>query len=104
MTVEGYFDGTAVRTVEPLDLKPQQKVFIHIPQETDAEETKEERKKRQLEAIHGLAGLFSEEEKLRKEKQKKAVDELFDLLTEEEAAAFSRAMEEPLRLRAVDLA
>ena len=29
MTIEGYFDGTAVRPLEPVDLKPQQKVFIN---------------------------------------------------------------------------
>ena len=39
MVIEGYFDGTAVRTLEPVDLKPQQKVFIHVP-ETDLPESK----------------------------------------------------------------
>ena len=29
MTIEGYFDGTAVRPLEPVNLKSQQKVFIH---------------------------------------------------------------------------
>lgn len=27
MTIEGYFDGTAVRTLEPVDLKPNQWVL-----------------------------------------------------------------------------
>lgn len=27
MTIEGYFDGTAVRTLEPVDLKPNQRVL-----------------------------------------------------------------------------
>lgn len=30
MTIEGYFDGTAVRTLEPVDLKPNQRVFISV--------------------------------------------------------------------------
>ena len=30
MTIEGYFDGTAVRTFEPVDLKPNQRVFISV--------------------------------------------------------------------------
>lgn len=27
MTIEGYFDGTALRTLEPVDLKPNQRVL-----------------------------------------------------------------------------
>lgn len=42
MTIEGYFDGTAVRPLVPLHLKPQQKVFIHIP-DSDFSDAKRER-------------------------------------------------------------
>ena len=42
MTIEGYFDGTVVRSLEPLHLKPQQKVFIHIPN-SDFSDAKKER-------------------------------------------------------------
>ena len=80
MTIEGYFDGTAVRLLEPVDLKPQQKVFIHIPAEPSTE-TKEERKQRQLEAIHGL----------------------FGLLTKEEAAAVEESISAGIRLKEVEL-
>ena len=31
MVVEGIFDGTAVRPLEPLELEPNQSVFIDIP-------------------------------------------------------------------------
>ena len=30
MTIEGYFDVSAVRTLEPVDLKPNQRVFISV--------------------------------------------------------------------------
>lgn len=61
MTIEGYFDGTAVRTIEPLNLKPQQKVFIHIPN-SDFSDAKKERIESKLEAFHSVFGMLSEEE------------------------------------------
>ncbi|MBQ7539474.1 hypothetical protein [Treponema sp.] len=61
MTIEGYFDGTAVRPLEPVHLKPQQKVFIHIPN-SDFSEAKIERIQNKLEAIHSVFGMLSEEE------------------------------------------
>ncbi len=61
MTIEGYFDGTAVRPLEPLNLKPQQKVFIHIP-DSDFSDAKKERIESKLEAFHSVFGMLSEEE------------------------------------------
>ena len=61
MTIEGYFDGTAVRPLEPVNLKPQQKVFIHIPN-TDFSDAKKERIESKLEAFHSVFGMLSEEE------------------------------------------
>lgn len=61
MVIEGYFDGTAVRTLEPVDLKPQQKVFIHVP-ETDLPESKNSRIQKKLDAIHSVFDMLSEEE------------------------------------------
>lgn len=62
MTVEGYFDGTAVRTLEPVDLKPNQKVFIQIPKDVTIIDADEERKKRQLAAINSVFGMLSKDE------------------------------------------
>lgn len=62
MTVEGYFDGTAVRPLEPVDLKPNQKVFIQIPKDVTIINADEERKKRQLAAIEALSNLLTKEE------------------------------------------
>lgn len=62
MTVEGYFDGTAVRTLEPVDLKPNQKVFIQIPKDVTIINADEERKKRQLAAINSIFGMLSKDE------------------------------------------
>ncbi|MBR0495721.1 MAG: hypothetical protein IJJ71_06075 [Treponema sp.] len=61
MTIEGYFDGTAVRPLEPVHLKPQQKVFIHIPN-SDFSDAKRERIESKLEAFHSVFGMLSEEE------------------------------------------
>lgn len=105
MTIEGYFDGTAVRPLEPVDLKPQQKVFIQVP---ERQETREERKKRQLSALHELLDhaeeMHLEEEEARKTRQKKAVDDLFNLLSDDEAKAFGEEMKTPLRFKTVELA
>ena len=61
MTIEGYFDGTAVRTLEPLNLEPQQKVFIHIPN-ADFSEAKNARIQKKLAAIHSVFGMLSDDE------------------------------------------
>ena len=61
MTIEGYFDGTVVRSLEPLHLKPQQKVFIHIPN-SDFSDAKKERIESKLEAFHSVFGMLSEKE------------------------------------------
>ena len=61
MVIEGYFDGTAVRTLEPVDLKPQQKVFIHVP-DSDFSESKNSRIQKKLDAIHSVIDMLSEEE------------------------------------------
>lgn len=103
MTIEGYFDGTAVRPLEPVDLKPQQKVFIDIPEPQD--ETAE-RKKKQLAFLQDLADhaeeIHEKEESARKTRQKKAVDELFNLLSDDEAKAFGEEMKTHLRLKTVE--
>ena len=102
MTIEGYFDGTAVRPLEPVNLKPQQKVFIDIPEQ---KETAEERKKKQLAFLQDLADhaeeIHKEEESARKTRQKKAVDELFNLLSDDEAKAFGEEMKTHLRLKTI---
>ena len=51
MTVEGYFDGTAVRVLEPVDLKVNQRVYINIPEE---EESTLDRQLKVLRKINGL--------------------------------------------------
>ncbi len=61
MTVEGYFDGTAVRTLEPVDLKPQQKVFIHIPN-SDFSESENNQIEKNLAAVHSVFGMLSNDE------------------------------------------
>ena len=105
MTIEGYFDGTAVRPLEPVDLKPQQKVFIDIPEPQDEVA---ERKKKQLAFLQDLADhveeIHEEEESARKTRQKKAVDELFNLLSDDEAKAFGEEMKTHLRFKTVELA
>ena len=105
MTIEGYFDGTAVRLLEPVDLKPQQKVFIDIP---EPQESAEERKKKQIAFLKDLAAhaeeIHEEEENAKKTRQKKAVDDLFNLLSDGEAKAFGEEMKTPLRFKTVELA
>ncbi len=58
MIVEGYFDGTAVRVLEPLDLKVNQKVFVQIPESCE----KTTRIQEKLDAIHSVFGILSESE------------------------------------------
>ena len=47
MTIEGYFDGTAVRTLEPVDLKPNQRVFISVL-DNDYSDSKKQRIQKKL--------------------------------------------------------
>lgn len=104
MTIEGYFDGTAVRPLGAVDLKPLQKVFIDIP---DQKENVEERKKKQLSFLQDLADhaeeIHEEEEAARKTRQKKAVDDLFNLLSDDEAKAFGEEMKTHLSFKTVEL-
>ncbi len=61
MTVEAYFDGTSVRPLEPVDLKPQQKVFIYIPNMDFSKEQNIQIQKK-LDAIHSVFGMLSDDE------------------------------------------
>lgn len=70
MTVEAYFDGTSVRPLEPVDLKPQQKVFIYIPNMDFSKEQNIQIQKK-LDAIHSVFGMLSDDEA-------QAVDESID--------------------------
>lgn len=62
MTIEGYFDGTAVRPLEPVELKVNQRVFINVPAKNSDDESDEDRKIRQRNAINSLFGLLTKEE------------------------------------------
>ena len=61
MTIEGYFDGTAVRTLEPVDLKPNQRVLsafwtmIILTQ-------KKQRIQENLDSINSVYGMLSPDE------------------------------------------
>lgn len=63
MTIEAYFDGTAVRPLEEVSLEPNQKVFINIPEKTEyvsrAETATLEEK---LEALNAVCGMLTPEE------------------------------------------
>lgn len=61
MTVEGYFDGTTVRTLEPVDLKPNQRVFISVL-DNDYSDSKKQRIQEKLDIIHSVYGMLSPEE------------------------------------------
>ena len=61
MTIEGYFDGNAVKPLEPMNLKPRQKVFIYIPN-TDFSDIQNKRVQKKLDAIHSVFGMLSEDE------------------------------------------
>ncbi len=64
MVVEGIFDGTAVRPLEPLELEPNQRVFIDIPQKkfSALEQQKIDEKIAAIDDIFGM--LTPEEEKI----------------------------------------
>lgn len=97
MTIQGYFDGTAVHTLEPLDLEPNQTVFINVPSREASTEEK-------IAALNALCEAGAEYERERIALQKQAVSDLFNLLSDEEVAAFGKAMEEPLIFKTVDIA
>ena len=61
MTIEGYFDGTAVRPLEPVDLKPNQRVFISVF-DNDYSDLKKQRIQDKLDTIHSVFGMLSPEE------------------------------------------
>lgn len=62
MIIEGFFDGTAVKPIKPVDLKLNQKVFIQIPAPAVSAETAKDRKERQKKALNDLFGLLNEDE------------------------------------------
>lgn len=98
MVVQGYFDGNAVRTLEPVELKANQLVTINIPEPV---KTKEERIKALQEIIESAKDFHAEYEEERKQSQKKAIDDLFNLLSDDEVEGFGKAMKEPLRFKEV---
>ena len=57
MTIEGYFDGTAVRTLEPVDLKPNQRVFISVL-DNDYSDSKKQRIQEKLDSISSVYGML----------------------------------------------
>ncbi|HAC32734.1 MAG TPA: hypothetical protein DCF70_08940 [Treponema sp.] len=61
MTIEGYFDGTAVRTLEPVDLKPNQRVFISVL-DNSFSDSKKQRIQQKLDSINSVYGMLSSEE------------------------------------------
>ena len=81
MTIQGYFDGTAVRLLDPVDLKVNQRVYINIPKEKT----------------------FIDKEENRKEQQKAALRELCGLLTAEEAKKLDESLSQHLKFKTVAL-
>ena len=61
MMVQGYFDGTAVRTLEPVNLKINQTVYISIPNPNFSETDKQEIKAK-LAALDDVCGMLSEDD------------------------------------------
>ena len=79
MTIEGYFDGTAVRTLEPVDLKPNQWVLsafwtmIILTQ-------KKQRIQGKLDSINSVYGMLSPEESKAVEDSVHAGIQLLDII------------------------
>lgn len=69
MLVEGIFDGTAVRPLQPLNLKPNQHVFIDIPKKP-----------------------FSEQEEQQINEKLAALDDIFGMLTPEEEKIYDKTL------------
>lgn len=64
MFVEGIFDGTAVKPLEPLNLNPNQRVFIQIPKK-DFSLTEQKKINEKIDALDGIFGMLnSDEEKI----------------------------------------
>jgi hypothetical protein len=70
MKIQGYFDGTAVRPIQPLNLEPNQTVYIDVAKKKVKSESNEERVRRQVQAVNSL----------------------FNMLTDDEAKDFGKAM------------
>ena len=79
MTIEGYFDGTAVRTLEPVDLKPNQRVLsafwtmIILTQ-------KKQRIQENLDSINSVYGMLAPEESKAVEDSVHAGIQLLDII------------------------
>ena len=79
MTIEGEFDGTAVRTLEPVDLKPNQRVLsafwtmIILTQ-------KKQRIQENLDSINSVYGMLSPEESKAVEDSVHAGIQLLDII------------------------
>ena len=79
MIIEGYFDGTAVRTLEPVDLKPNQRVLsafwtmIILTQ-------KKQRIQENLDSINSVYGMLSPEESKAVEDSVHAGIQLLDII------------------------
>ena len=76
MFVEGIFDGTAVRPLEPLELKPNQRVFIEIPKKS-----------------------FSPSEQQRIDEKISALDDIFGMLTPEEEKLYDKVCAKRLNFK-----
>ncbi|MBO4508330.1 MAG: hypothetical protein J5747_06790 [Spirochaetaceae bacterium] len=61
MLVEGIFDGTAVRPLEPLELEPNQRVFIEIPKKKFSP-TEQQKIDEKIAAIDDIFGMLTPEE------------------------------------------
>ena len=61
MTIEGYFDGTAVRTLELVDLKPNQWVLSAFWTKIILTQ-KKQRTQEKLDSINSVYGMLSPEE------------------------------------------
>lgn len=61
MTIEGYFDRTSVRTIEPVDLKPNQKVFTSVL-DNDLSDSKKQSIQEKQGSINSVYGMFFSEE------------------------------------------
>lgn len=79
MIIEGYFDGTAVRTLEPVDLKPNQRVFISVL-DNDYSDSKKQRIQENLDSINSVYGMLSPEESKAVEDSVHAGIQLLDII------------------------
>ena len=79
MIIEGYFDGTAVRTLEPVDLKPNQIVFISVL-DNDYSDSKKQRIQENLDSINSVYGMLSPEESKAVEDSVHAGIQLLDII------------------------